>query len=315
MNLPLSIDEGPFGHPPKTRRRDYSVVLIQLLWRMRFDLLLLAALSLLVGSDQLPLSWFHSGGVLRILGITVSIFIGFRNTQAISRWWEARKLWGSIVNVSRNWHDNLSALLTRQQLKSRRGQHLLMVQVATVWQLNFELRNFWHRELMQLQGEVFAELKLANDTTLRDLGQVRARAIHRLYQDGWIDGWGRQQLMGVADSCIDAIGGLERIRNTPLPASYDVFVRLINWVFGCYLLVEIHSSDRTWASLVIAAAIFVCFLSAERIGAYVEGPFDADGSSFSLPLNAICLTINRNLLGQRFEHLLHHHSTDPVRWT
>ena len=48
MNLPLSIDEGPFGHPPKTRRRDYSVVLIQLLWRMRFDLLLLAALSLLV---------------------------------------------------------------------------------------------------------------------------------------------------------------------------------------------------------------------------------------------------------------------------
>ena len=97
---------------------------------------------------------------MRILGITVSIFIGFRNTQAISRWWEARKLWGSIVNVSRNWHDNLSALLTPATTQIRRGQHLLMVQVATVWQLNFELRNFWHRELMQLQGEVFAELKL-----------------------------------------------------------------------------------------------------------------------------------------------------------
>ena len=219
------------------------------------------------------------------------------------------------MNDSRNWHDNLSALLTRQQLASKRGQRLLMVQVASVWQLNFELRNFWHRDLKHLQEEMLADLKLASQTTVRDLGTVRALAINRLHQDGWVDGWGRQQLMGIADSFTNTIGGLERIRNTPLPASYDVFVRLINWVFGCYLLVEMHSSNRDWASVVIAAAIFICFLTAERIGAYVEGPFDADGSSFSLPLNAICLTISRNLLGQRFDHLLHHHSNDPVRWT
>lgn len=312
---PLGIDEGPFGNPPKTRRRDYSLVLIQVLWRMRFDLILLIGLCLLVGTNQLPSSWFQSAGVLRLLGIAVSIFIGFRNTQAISRWWEARKLWGSIVNDSRNWSDNLRSVLTRQQLVSKRGQRLILLQVATAWQLNFELRNFWHRELKQLQDEVLGELKLSPTTTLRELGEVRARAINTLHQDGWIDGWGRQQLMGVADACTNAIGGLERIRNTPLPASYDVFVRLINWVFGFYLLAEIHSIDQSWASVVIAAGIFCCFLMAERIGAYVEGPFDADGSSFSLPLNAICLTISRNLLGQRFEHLLHHHSNDPVRWT
>ena len=144
---PVTIHEGPFGQPPRTQRRDYGLVIGQVLWRMRFDLLLLIAMTVLVISNRVPELWFQSSAVIRILGIAVAIFIGFRNTQAIGRWWEARKLWGSIVNVSRNWHDNLHSLLTPQQLRSRRGQQLMRLQVAMVWQLNFELRNYWHRDL------------------------------------------------------------------------------------------------------------------------------------------------------------------------
>lgn len=312
---PLTIDAGPYGRPPRTRRRDYSLVMGQLLWRLRFDLLLLTGMTLLVISNRIPEFWFQSTEAIRVLGIAVAIFIGFRNTQAISRWWEARTIWGSMVNVSRNWHDNLQSLLTAQQFWSLRGQQLVRLQVATVWQLNFELRNYWNRDLRGLQEELLASLRLPSSTSLRQLGATRARCIQDLHADGWIDGWGRQQLMGVADACTDAIGGLERIRNTPLPASYDVFVRLVNWLFGWELLVEFHRLEGGWPTVLVGVGIFSCFLIAERIGAYVEGPFDADGSSFSLPLNAICLTISRQLLGEQVEHLLHHASQDPVRWT
>lgn len=85
-------------------------------------------------------------------------------------------------------------------------------------------------------------------------------------------------------------------------------------MFGWALLEEFHRQN-VGPGIAMGALIFLCFLTAERIGAYVEGPFDADGSSFSLPLNAICLTISRNLMGEQFEHLLHHDSNDPVRWT
>ena len=312
---PVTIHEGPFGHPPRTQRRDYGLVIGQVLWRMRFDLLLLIAMVLLVISNRVPELWFQSSAVIRILGIAVAIFIGFRNTQAIGRWWEARKLWGSMVNVSRNWHDNLHSLLTPKQLRSSRGQQLMRLQVAMVWQLNFELRNYWHRDLRELQDALLASLRLPATTTLRSLGARRAALVRDLHDDEWVDGWGRQQLMVVANACVDAIGGLERIRNTPLPASYDVFVRVINWVFGWELLVEFHRAETGWPTVLVGAGIFSCFLMAERIGAYVEGPFDADGSSFSLPLNGICLTISRQLIGDEVDHLLHLESKDPVRWT
>ena len=310
----MSISEGPFGSPPRTRRRDYGLVVGQTLWRMRFDLLLLIVVCALVVSDIFPENWLQTGLVVRILGIAVAFFIGFRNTQAISRWWEARQLWGSVVNQSRNWHDNLVSLLSPQQLRSRRGQRLITLQVAMVWQLNFQLRNRWHHDLRELQNQLVHTLKLPESTDLRGMGLARAQAVQTLHQDDWIDARGRQQLMTVTNAFNDAVGGLERIRNTPLPAAYDVFVRLLNWVFGWELLVEIHRQDHNWPSIVIAALIFLCFLSAERIGSYVEGPFDGDGSSFSLPLNAICLTISRNLMGNQVDHLLHHDSKDPVRW-
>jgi len=309
------IEVGDYGHPPRTHRRDYSLVLVQLLLRMRYDLILLILISWVVLSGVIPGGWVQTGDIVRILGIAVSIFIGFRNTQAIGRWWEARKLWGAIVNHSRSWADTLKAHLDSRQRSGPWERKLLRLQVASVWQLNFQLRNFWHRELWGLRNDLLDDLRLHATTNLRQLGQQRAVWVQDLHREGLIDGWGRQQLMEIANACTDAIGGLERIRNTPLPASYDVFVRLINWLFGIQLLLFFHYKEVGFHTSFSGIVIFLCFLIAERIGAYVEGPFDADGSSFSLPLNSICLTISRDLLGKDAEHVLHLQSHDPVRWT
>ena len=311
----MPIKSGPYGDPPRTARRDYLVVMLMLLWRMRYDLLLLAIISSLILSDTVPTNWQHSGSVVSIMGITVSIFIGFRNTQAIGRWWEARQLWGSIVNHSRNWSDLLTSLLSEEHLMSAHGRNLVRYQVAMVWQLNFQLRNFYHQDLRRFQDYLLENLGMKPTSTLRQLGQARAIAVRKLYENKSINARGREQLMNIANATIDAIGGLERIRNTPLPASYDVFVRMLSWVFGFQLLLNFKMDGTSIVSNITGIVLFLGFLMAERIGAYVEGPFDGDGSTFALPLNAICLTISRDLLGSETDSCLHHFSKDPVRWT
>ena len=311
----MSIKSGPYGSPPRTARRDYFVVLLLLLWRMRYDILLLTVIATLILTDTVPTNWQQSGGVVSIMGITVSIFIGFRNTQAIDRWWEARKLWGAVVNHSRNWTDILTSLLPEEHLMSTHGRNLVRYQVAMVWQLNFQLRNFYHQDLRRFQDYLLKNLKMKPTTTLRQLGHARAIAVRELYENKRINARGREQLMNIANATVDAIGGLERIRNTPLPASYDVFVRMLSWIFGFQLLLNFKMDGTSVVGSVTGILLFLGFLMAERIGAYVEGPFDGDGSTFALPLNAICLTISRDLLGDETDSCLHHFSKDPVRWT
>ena len=119
------IESGDYGYPPSTRRQDYVLVVLQLLWRMRFDLLLLLLITVLVHNDWIPRSWTANESVVRIMGIAASIFLGFRNTQAIGRWWEARKLWGTVVNVSRNWADTLRAHLDSSRPPGRQERKLL----------------------------------------------------------------------------------------------------------------------------------------------------------------------------------------------
>ena len=261
------IDSGDYGYPPSTRRKDYVVVLLQLLWRMRFDLLLLLFITVLIHNNWIPRDWTANESVVRIMGIAASIFLGLRNTQAIGRWWEARTLWGTVVNVSRNWADTLRAHLDSSRPPGRQERKLLRLQVAIVWQLNFQLRNFWQRDLKQLQSQLLEDLRLPSSTTLRQLGQLRGVWIGDLHRQGLIDGFGRLQLMQVGNTCTDAIGGLERIRNTPLPASYEVFVRVLNWLFVLLLLLYFHSLGPDSHSRFGGLVIVVLFLMAERIGA------------------------------------------------
>jgi putative membrane protein len=184
-----------------------------------------------------------------------------------------------------------------------------------VWQLNFQLRNFYHKDLRRFQDYLLENLEMKQTTTLRQLGQARAIAVRELYENKKINARGREQLMNIANATVDAIGGLERIRNTPLPASYDVFVRMLSWIFGFQLLLNFKMDGTSLVGSITGILLFLGFLMAERIGAYVEGPFDGDGSTFALPLNAICLTISRDLLGDETDSCLHHFSKDPVRWT
>ena len=308
-SLPICV--GSYGNPAATNQRDYWRVMLQLLKRTKVDLAVLVLMSaVMVPFDIPPQGWLLSTKAVSVLGIAMSIFIGFRNTQAINRWWEARQLWGTIVNTSRTWADGLRGLLNDQQWQSSRAHQLVGLQVALVWQLNFQLRNFWITDLRSMQAHLLEQLNLSPSSTVRDLSVHRVAQIQQLADDQWISEWGRLHLLQVSDAITNAVGGLERIRNTPIPPSYDLFVRVINWVFGTQLLLSLKSQGSPATGIFL----FLGFLVAERIGAYVEGPFDQDGSSVSLPLNTICTGISEDLMPGELQYSRFRPSRNPVFW-
>ena len=308
---PVAFETGSYGNPAATNQRDYWRVALQLVQRAKWDLGMLVLMSaVLIPLDIHLKDWLLSTKAVAVLGIAMSIFIGFRNTQAISRWWEARTLWGSVVNKSRGWADGLRGLLNEQQWSSSRTQQLVQLQVAMVWQLNFQLRNFWHPDLRVMREQLLHQLALPDNSTIRSLSVQRVAAIQRLAEDQWISDRGRNHLLEISEAMSDAVGGLERIRNTPIPPPYDLFVRVINWVFGTQLLLSFSSQGSALTGILL----FLGFLIAERIGAYVEGPFDQDGSSFSMPLNTICVLISEDLMPGELDYGRYRPSRNPVFW-
>jgi len=132
--------------PPKLAHRNAVRVMLQLAYRMRWDLAVMAVLCaiglMLRISPQLKNLALMENASLTVLGIAVSVFVAFRNTQAINRWWESRILWGSIVNLSRHWRDSLRTLLASQGDAATSQQQMVSLQVLLCWLLNFELRGY-----------------------------------------------------------------------------------------------------------------------------------------------------------------------------
>ncbi|MBV2350409.1 hypothetical protein KUL97_01670 [Synechococcus sp. HK05] len=301
--------------PPKLAHRNVLRVVGQLALRMRWDLLLMAVLcGAAVLVDQLNPTMevrLIDGAGLSMLGIAVSIFVAFRNTQAINRWWEARILWGAITNCSRHWRDSLQTLLGGDSRRRPLQQQLVGLQVLQCWLLNFELRGFWRIDAHARVRDLCRALGLPDDITVQESMTVRANLISQLHQEGAVNDWGRDALLRGMEQFTNAMGGLQRIRNTPLPPTYDVFIRLICWLYGFTLFGTFTSQGSIFTGVVL----FLGFVSAERIGAYVEGPFDQDGSSFCVPMDVVCRTISADLLGAHHPLAELPISRDPSRWS
>ena len=301
--------------PPKLAHRNAVRVIWQMALRMRLDLLMMALLCggiLLTQKEaSLPSVSLLDGAGLSVFGVAVSIFVAFRNTQAINRWWEARVLWGTITNSSRHWRDTLRALIGEPSQLRRDQEQLMQLQVLQCWLLNFELRGFWRRDAYSLVSDLSRSLGLAENVSLQQTMAVRAERIGGLHREGVINDWGRDALLRNTETFTNALGGLQRIRNTPLPPTYDVFIRLICWFYGLALFAGFADRGSEWTGLVL----FLGFLTAERIGAYVEGPFDQDGSSFCVPMDGVCRTISADLLSARHPLAQLPISTDPSLWS
>ena len=258
-------------------------------WQLRYDLLTMLIVAAIVSRIPDPLQ-DSSVAIVSVLGIGASIFIGFRNSNAYSRWWEARTLWGATINESRNLNNALTSLEPAASDISAELDRMRRRQARHAWQLTAELRR-----VPPLPGVVELTPEDPGDSTATALLNRQAADVGRLAAAGHDDDGARVVVMSALAALVSAQGGLERIRNQNIPVHYDMFIRGLAWLFGIVAFSRLDSSSRHIASVLLGLALMAVFVLAERLGHLIEEPMN--NRIFDLPMYRFCATITRDLVG------------------
>lgn len=244
-----------------------------------------------IAQPEIPVSIF--GGVIGVLA-------SFRNSSAYARWWEARTIWGAIVNGSRNFAREVLSTITateggeeteRDICKTKRK--LVLLQIAYVHALRSQLRGLpvWP-ELTGLISEQEMESLRTQKNVALAIQQNMASLLGDCYRRGWIDNIRWASLDRTLTSLMDNQGASERIKNTPMPRQYDMFIRFF---IGIYCLVLPLGMVESLRLLTPIGSTFIgfIFLALDQMGRNLEDPFE--NRPHDIALTAITRTIDINL--------------------
>jgi putative membrane protein len=245
-----------------------------------------------VGSTSVPLALY---------GTAISIIVGFRNNYAYGRWWEARTLWGAIVNRSRSL---ARQVLTTMSAPASAGEEeraevaamqrkLVHYQIAFVHALRQQLRGL--DPIAEIRNLVPAEEceRLAGDKNVSLALQRRMGAMTLdARQRGWLSDWEWQAIDGSLNALMDSQGGAERIKNTPMPKQYDFFPTMFVEIY-CLMLPIGMVENLHWFTPLGSTVVGFMFLALDKIGRDLEDPFE--NNIYDVALTAITTTIETNL--------------------
>ncbi|MBC7848202.1 MAG: bestrophin family protein [Chitinophagaceae bacterium] len=225
-----------------------------------------------------------------LLGFVLSLLLVFRTNTAYDRWWEGRKLWGSLVNNSRNLALKLNALLKHENLDDRRFFRRMIPLFASV------LRDHLALETTRLALDSADHPELASlDKNKHVPNQVVSLITQRIYtmqKDGTIDGYQLMTINSELQSFAEICGACERIKNTPIPFSYSTFVKKFIFIYVVTLPFGFVFSLGYWV-IPVVAFIFYVLASLEVIAEEIEDPFGGDEND--LPTQKIAANIKRNI--------------------
>lgn len=263
---------------------------------------LVTAISILVASVEPWWSSHFRGSSLSIpcfalLGVSLAIFLGFRNTVSYDRFWEARKLWGSLLITNRSLTRQVHSLAGDQTTTESFVNGCCAFTYALKAQLRHEPDVPELKRL--LPAPVLARVAPARfrpAVILMWLGELA----HELKLAGLSDiEW--QAINNNLDTLSGILGGCERIATTPLPFTYRVLFNRTVTLY-CMALPAGLVSSIDWLTPPIAVFISYTYLALENISEELEEPFGTEGND--LPLTALCYTIEaslREMQGHTFE--------------
>jgi putative membrane protein len=223
-----------------------------------------------------------------ILGFVLSMLLVFRTNSAYDRWWEGRKIWGSIVNNSRNLALKLSVLLGDE--KDRREIKKLITNY--VYSAKNHLRGQYKQdEFVQTDSINLAEFADASHKPNHIAKSLYAK-INELHRNNVINAEHLLILNNELSSFTNNIGACERIKNTPIPYSYNIFLKKMIFLYIMSLPV-FFASEFDYTTVAITVIVLYVFASIELIAEEIEDPFGEDDND--LPLDDICGRIKNNL--------------------
>jgi putative membrane protein len=231
-----------------------------------------------------------------VLGTAIAFFVGFNNNQSYDRWWEARKIWGALVNDSRSWARSIISFLPANETHpgSKAIQdRMVRRHIAFLYALKASLRGAVDETYSQYLDE--ADVKeISNHTNVHNaILTLQSRDVQQLSNDGLIDGFRFMELNQLLVKFSDEMGMSERIKNTIFPTTYNYFTKVFIWLFVVSLTLVISQSAGVW-SIFLGWLVGFVYVSTQINGMSLVNPFENNSSA--IPLNQITRTIEINLL-------------------
>jgi putative membrane protein len=256
------------------------------------------------------------------IGTAVAFYVGFKNNQAYDRLWEARRLWGSITNTSRNMAAQMLGLIEDKQVV----RDFLTRHIAYVHILRLQLRRTipWATSKLDINKTFSGERKeleefdnglksiltrhnkmqyydklVAKNNTASTILQIQISELCRLKREKKIDDFEHSDLTKHLNEFFNLQGGCERIKTTPLFRQYSIFSRVFVKLFIALLpfalLKDLSqlASWGVWLTIPFSLLISWVFYTMEQIGEYSENPFD--NAVNDIPLTTICTNIEIDL--------------------
>ncbi len=231
-----------------------------------------------------------------IMITVVSLLLGFRSNQAYDRWWEARTMWGAIVNDSRSWARQVSSFIQ----ESIPGDELYFFksalirrQIAWCISLNQSLRG---------QEDLSALEKLLDRNDLQQLKNysnvpmglllIQAQNMQLAHQNKWINAFQQVELDNTLTRFSNSMGACERIKKTVFPVTYSVYIHFSLIFFFVLLPFSLLDIFQLMTLPMVLATAAVFFLI-EKMAVHLQDPFE--NKPTDTPMTSICATIERDL--------------------
>ena len=306
-----------------------------LLWTRRdiYKFLVLATIPVIL-YDQLHWKWLSLPWLpIALIGTAVAFLVGFKNNATYDRLWEARKIWGAIVNSSRTWgimtmdfvtNKHATMKLSDDDLK-RVHQRIIYRHLGWITALRFQLRqsrswesmtHSYNKEYSKLYSVPEYETKMEDilSTFLSEdeLKQIlkkknaatqiivhQSKELKELLDQGLIDDFRHMELQNVLADLYDHQGKCERIKNFPYPRQFATLNLYFIWLFILLLpfgmLQEFSKlgAGVVWLTIPFSTLVAWVFHTLEKIGEATENPFQ--GGANDIPMASLARTIEIDL--------------------
>jgi ion channel-forming bestrophin family protein len=236
--------------------------------------------------------------IATFLGTAISVLLSFKMSQSYDRWWEARKIWGAIVNDSRSYVLQMQAFLTDAQLVPQ-IKTMAYRQIAWNYVLGRSLRGLEPLEGCEnlLTEEDIKDLKHHNNKALGIL-QQNVHQISDLHKKGYISDFMHVQFNNIFIRFSDNMGMAERINNTVFPTTYRLYLHLTIYLFVVILSIGLKGV-LVYYEIPLLMLLSMLFFLLEKTAYHLQDPFRNRPSDTNVTTIARSIEINlRQLLGE-----------------
>jgi putative membrane protein len=233
-----------------------------------------------------------------LMGTAIAFFIGFNNNQAYDRWWEARTIWGELVNNSREWARSIMAYTSTPANGTSEGLHqwrqeMIFRHLAFLYALQSSLRksDSIEHEKYLIKEERDSVRAFANKPNA--ILDIQSKELEKMTNQKVIDSFRFYAMAGLIASFGNGMGKSERINNTVFPTVYVYFTRLFIWIFVILLTMAISETMGPW-SIFFGWIMGFVFHVTHINGMSIMNPFENEPPG--VPITSITRTIEINML-------------------